>query len=114
MPVDIQRLFNEELPAQLAKYPDAAKAMGAKFQFNITGEGGGEWLLDASDTGPSCMQGQGPDADVTVTIAADDFQKLQENPQANSMQLFSAGRIKLTGNQMLAMKLSRLFTLGAA
>ena len=56
----------------------------------------------------------GPDADVTFTIAAEDFQKLQENPQTNSMQLFFAGRIKLTGNQMLAQKLSKLFTLGAA
>ena len=64
MAIDIQHLFNEELPAQLAKYSDAAKTIGAKFQLNITGECGGEWFLDTSDTGPSCTQGQGPDADV--------------------------------------------------
>ena len=55
----------------------------------------------------------GPDADVTYTIAAEDFGKLLENPQANGMQLFSAGKFKIAGNQMLAMKLSKLFTLGA-
>jgi putative sterol carrier protein len=110
--VDIQYLSNEELPAQLAKYPDAAKAIGAKFRLNITGEGGGEWFIDTSDTGPSSMQGQGPGADVTVTIDAEDFQKLHDDPQANSMQLFAAGKITIAGNQMLAMKLGRLFQLG--
>jgi putative sterol carrier protein len=114
MAIDIQNIFNEELPAQLAKYPDDAKAIGAKFQFNVTGEGGGEWFIDAGDTGPSCTQGQAPGADVTFKIAAEDFHKLLENPQANGMQLFSAGKFKIAGNQMLAMKLSRIFTLGAA
>jgi hypothetical protein len=64
MAVDIQNLFDITLPAQLALHPDEAKLIGAKFQLNITGECGGEWFLDTSDTGPSCTQGQGPDADV--------------------------------------------------
>ncbi len=29
------------------------------------------------------------------------------------MQLFFAGKLKIAGNQMLAMKLSKLFTIGA-
>ena len=111
MAVDIQKLLNEELPAQLAKYPDQAKAIGGKFQLNITGEGGGEWYIDASDTGPSAKPGKGDAADLTITIAVEDFQKLQENPQANGMQLFFAGKLKLAGNQMLGMKLGKLFAL---
>ena len=108
MAVDIQNLFNVELPAQIAKFPDAAKAIGNKFQINITGEGGGEWFIDVSSTGPSCVAGTGT-ADCTITIAAEDFQKLVENPQANGMQLFFAGKLKVAGNQMLAMKLNKLF-----
>jgi penicillin-binding protein 1A len=38
------------------------------------------------------------------------FQKLHENPQANGMQLFFAGKLKVSGNQMLAMKLQKLFS----
>ena len=113
MAVDIQKLFNEDLPAQLAKFPDQAKAIGGKFQINIEGEGGGSWFIDASDTGPSAKAGQGEGADLTVTIAVEDFLKLQENPQANGMQLFFAGKLKLSGNQMLGMKLGKLFNLGA-
>jgi putative sterol carrier protein len=104
--VDVKQLFNETLPAALAKNAEDAKTIGAKFQMNITGEG--EWSIDVSATGPSCKPGTGP-ADCTITIAADDFQKLVENPQANGMQLFFAGKLKVAGNQMLAMKLNKLF-----
>ena len=106
MAVDTKKLFNEELPAALARNSAEAKEVGAKFQLNITGEG--EWFIDASDSGPSCKPGTEP-ADVTITIASEDFQKLLENPQANAMQLFFAGKLKVSGNQMLAMKLQKLF-----
>jgi putative sterol carrier protein len=105
--VDVKQLFNETLPAALAKNAEDAKTIGAKFQMNITGEG--EWNIDVSATGASCKAGSGP-ADCTITIAADDFQKLIENPQANGMQLFFAGKLKVAGNQMLAMKLNKLFS----
>ncbi|MFO0587673.1 MAG: SCP2 sterol-binding domain-containing protein [Polyangiaceae bacterium] len=111
MAVDIQQLFNETLPAGIAAHPDKAKEIGAKFQMNVTGEGGGEWFLDLTASGPSAVAGNPGGADVTMTIAAEDFQKLVENPQANGMQLFFGGKLKVSGNQMLAMKLSKLFEL---
>jgi putative sterol carrier protein len=107
MAVDVKKLFNEELPAALQKNAEDARTIGAKYQMNITGEG--EWNIDVSSTGPACKAGEGP-ADCTITIAAEDFQKLVENPQANGMQLFFAGNLKVTGNQMLAMKLQKLFS----
>jgi putative sterol carrier protein len=112
MAVDIQKLFNEELPAAIQKNPDAAKQVGAKYQINVTGEGGGEWYIDASDSGPSAQAGNPGTAECTLTMSAEDFQKLVENPQANGMQLFFSGKLKVSGNQMLAMKLQKLFDLG--
>lgn len=112
MAVDIQKLFNEELPQKLAQFPDQAKQIGAKFQVNLTGEGGGEWWIDVSDSGPALEKGTKP-ADCAVTLPAEDFQKVYENPQAASMQLFFAGKLKVVGNQMLAMKLNKLFTIGS-
>lgn len=110
MAVDIKKLFNEELPAALAKNAAEAKTIGAKYQMNISGPTGGEWNVDVSDSGPSCKPGTGP-ADCTIGITDEDFQKLVENPQANGMQLFFSGKLKVTGNQMLAMKLQKLFGL---
>lgn len=111
MAVDIQKMFNEELPAAIAKNPDAATAIGAKYQMNITGDGGGEWFIDCTDSGPKAEAGNPGGADCTIDISTDDFQKLVENPQANGMQLFFAGKLKVAGNQMLAMKLQKLFEL---
>jgi putative sterol carrier protein len=106
MGVDIKKLFNEDLPSALAKNADDAKTIGAKFQINITGEG--NWNIDVSASGPKVTPGEGA-ADCTLTIAGEDFPKLMENP-ANGMQLFFAGKLKVAGNQMLAMKLNKLFT----
>jgi putative sterol carrier protein len=113
MAIDIQKLFNDDLPAQLAKHPDAAKQIGAKYQINVTGSNGGEWYIDVSDSGPKAEKGNPGTADCTITVAEEDFQKLYENPQANGMQLFFAGKLKVVGNQMLAMKLQKLFTMGS-
>lgn len=109
MAVDIQKLFNEELPAALTKNADDAKSIGSKFQVNITGEGGGEWNVDATATGPAVKKGTEP-ADCTITLTAADFQSLWENPNAKGMELFFQGKLKVDGNQMLAMKLLKLFS----
>ena len=106
MAVEIKKLFNEELPLSLEKNADDAKTIGAKYQLNITGEG--EWNIDVSASGPSCKPGTGP-ADCTITVGADDFQKLVSNPQAG-MQLFFEKKLTVTGNMMLATKLQKLFS----
>jgi putative sterol carrier protein len=108
MTVDIQKLFNQDIPASMAANPDAAKAIGATYQINIGGEG--EWFIDASSTGPFCTSDLRA-ADCTITVAAEDFQKLAENPQANGMQLFFAGKLKVSGNPLLAQKLGQLLGL---
>ncbi|HEX7603339.1 MAG TPA: SCP2 sterol-binding domain-containing protein [Polyangiaceae bacterium] len=108
MAVDIKQLFNESLPKGLANNAEDARGIGAKFQMNVTGEG--EWFIDVTSTGPACKAGTGEAADCTITIAAEDFQKLMENPQANGMQLFFAGKLKVAGNPTLAMKLQKLFS----
>jgi putative sterol carrier protein len=111
MAVDIQNLFDKQLPEALAKNADAAKQIGATYQLNITGDGGGEWFIDVSSSGPKAERGNPGTAECTITISVEDFQKLHENPQANGMQLFFAGKLKVSGNQMLAMKLQKLFDL---
>jgi putative sterol carrier protein len=109
MSVDIKKRFNDDLPAVLAKNADDAKTIGAKYQINITGPNGGEWNIDVSSTGPAVKAGTAP-ADCTMTLSDEDFQKLVENPAANAMPLFFAGKLKITGNQLLAMKLQKLFS----
>jgi putative sterol carrier protein len=104
MALDVKNLFNEVLPAALAKNAEDAKTINAKYQMNITGEG--EWFIDVSASGPSCTPGTQA-ADCTITVAGEDLEKMIDNPGAG-MTLFFAGKLKVTGNQMLAMKLNKL------
>lgn len=114
MAIDIQKLFDQELPAAIQKNPDKAKEIGARYQINIAGDGGGHWFIDCSPSGPKCEAGNPGGADCTIEIGSADFQKLVESPQANGMQLFFTGKLKVSGNQMLAMKLQKLFDLRTA
>jgi len=107
MALDIPKLFNEQLPKVLTKNAAEAKSINATYQMNITGAG--SWHLDLTAAGPTVTPGEKP-AQCTVTIAAEDFQKLQENPSAG-MGLFFSGKLKVSGNQMLGMKLQKLFSL---
>ncbi len=44
-----------------------------------------------------------------MTMASADFQKLVENPDSG-MGLYFVGKLKVTGNQMLAVKLTRVLS----
>jgi putative sterol carrier protein len=109
MAVDVKKLFDQDLPAALAKNEAEAKSIGAKYQINVTGAG--SWFIDVSGSGPSIQAGEPGGADCTITISQEDFQKLHENPQANGMQLYMQQKLKVAGNPMLAMKLQKLFAL---
>jgi SCP-2 sterol transfer family protein len=111
MAVDIQKLFNEELPAILAKHSGAAKQIGGKLQIQIIGQSGGEWFLDLSDAGPRVIGGSPGGADATISITAQDFQHYYENPRVNGTSLLFAGRLKIIGNQMFGLRLSKVLGL---
>ena len=108
MTVDITKLFNEEIPAALSRRGDDARKIGGKYQLNITGAG--NWTVDLVANPPTATEGTAADAQVTIDVAESDFQSLLSDPSAG-MKLFFAGKLKVKGNQMLAMNLTKLFGL---
>ena len=103
-------LFDVQLPQALAKAPDKAKEVGAIYVFKITGEGGGEWTVDLKSDAPSIQKGVQPGANCTIEVAGSDFSEMLTNP-AKGMQLFMQGKLRITGDPMLAMKLQKLFAI---
>lgn len=103
--LDIRKLFIHDIPAGLAADPKLQKEMTGKFQWNITGDGGGKWYVDLSEAPGTVTEGEPGTADTTMVISAADFIRLRENPDQNGMPLFFSGKLKILGNQMLAMKL---------
>lgn len=102
--MDIVKLFDTEFPVWLAANADAARRIGAKYLFNITGEGGGQWFLDLSRTGPQIERGAGQRVDCTITLSVANFLTLWSNLYAGESMYYS-GRILISGDEMLAMSL---------
>jgi len=112
MAVNIKDLFNVQLTQALATNPDKAKGIGGTYGLNISGEGGGNWKIDLASETPTVAESptEITEAAVVIGVAESDFQTLVADPGAG-MKLFFAGKLKVKGNQMLAMKLKDLFAL---
>lgn len=107
-----QQLFNEQVPGQLAANPTKAREIGAIYHFKIDGDGGGEWTVDLASATPSCTPGLNGTANCTISIAHADFMTMLTNPAAG-MQLYFTGKLKVSGDPMLATKLQKLFSMGS-
>ena len=110
MPTDAQELFDKAVPAGLAQHADKAREVNAIYCFKITGEGGGEWTVDTTANPPTCVRGDSGKAQCTVEVAHEDFKTMLGDPNAG-MQLYFQGKLRVSGDPMLAMKLQELFKL---
>lgn len=111
-PKDAQELFNEQVPVALNKFPDKAREVNAIYCFKISGEGGGTWSVDLTADPPTCNIDESSNAQCTVEVAHDDFKTMLNDPQAG-MQLYFQGKLKVSGDPMLATKLQQFFDLAA-
>lgn len=110
LPKDAQDLFNNLVPQGLKAFPDKAREVGAIYAFKISGDGGGEWTCDLIANPPTCVPGASDTAQCTVAVAHEDFKTMLSDPNAG-MQLYFAGKLTVSGDPMLAMKLQQLFEL---
>jgi hypothetical protein len=110
VPTDANNLFNELIPAALQQHPDKAREVNAIYGFNITGDGGGQWTVDLTSNPPTCSKGDTGKAQCTIEVAHEDFKQMFTNPQLG-MQLYFQGKLRVTGDPMLATKLQQFFQL---
>ncbi len=100
-----QSIFEEQIAGRLADPAQqaAAKEIDAVYQFHITGDNGGDWVVNLRD----CVVNNGTDgdADCTITVDTADFVGLV-NGSIPGPQLFMTGKLQISGNMALAMKLS--------
>ncbi len=110
MPKDAQELFNVMIPEGLKRYPDKAREVNAIYGFKISGEGGGDWTVDLVANPPTCTAGDTGNAQCVISVTHEDFQTMLTDPQAG-MQLYFQGKLQVSGDPMLAMKLQQLIDL---
>lgn len=112
LPKNAQELFNEQVPEALKQNPDKAKEVNAIYCFKIEGDGGGEWTVDLTADPPTCVPEAKDTAQCTIEVSHEDFMTMLSDPQAG-MQLYFQGKLKVTGDPMLATKLQEFFKLAA-
>jgi putative sterol carrier protein len=90
--------------------PEKAAGLDAVLQLKLTGAQPGEWFFLIKDE--KCAINPGTADAPRLTVAADsaDFIKIFSG-QLDGMQAFMQGRIRLTGDMGLALKLLQLFKL---
>lgn len=100
---DPRTSFTQNIPQSIERDIERARTVDAVFLFRVTGDSGGEWTVNMKDA-PGVTEGDSGDADCTIEISTEDWQALTDRP-GTAMQFFMDGKIKVTGNALLATKL---------
>lgn len=100
---DAKTSFTKNIPESIEQDLERAKAVDAIFLFKVSGEGGGVWTVNMKDA-PGVSEGDSGNAECTIEISDEDWTALTEKP-GSAMQFFMNGKIKVTGNAVLATKL---------
>lgn len=101
----VKEIFNA-MPANLNA--DAAKGMNAVIQFNLTGDGGGNYYVTIKDGTCTVTEGTHQSPNMTMTMAAQDYVDMI-NGKLNGQMAFMSGKLKIAGDMGLAMKMQSLF-----
>jgi putative sterol carrier protein len=106
----VREIF-EKMPG--AFRPEKAGNMRGVIQLELTGEGGGNWIIRVNDGHIVVDEGQAPSADLTLGMAASDYVAITRG-ELNPVNAFIAKKIDVQGNITMAMKFPEMFDRDAA
>lgn len=104
-----RQYFEEKVPKLLQDRQETLSNIGAIYEFQITGDDGGTWALDLKQEPLSIQEGSANDPDCTVIMKDENFVEMIRG-DLKAQMAFLTGKLKVTGNMGLALKLTTLFT----
>jgi hypothetical protein len=99
MPFDTKQYLDTDLPAAVARNAEEARRIGNLYQLKVTGLG--NWVFDFKADPPTVRPGTSQGCACTIEVGSADVELLLNHPLVG-VKLFLVGRIKVTGNPMLA------------
>jgi putative sterol carrier protein len=106
----VREVFEINLPKGIAANADKARDIDAVYQFDISGDGGGTWVIDLTKDADWISEGPSDDAQCTIGVSAEDWLGIM-NGKLNAMQAFMMGKLKVSGDMGLATKLQTVFSM---
>ena len=109
-----EELTIEKLMSLMPKAFQADKAgdLAAVIQYNLSGDEGGDWIIDIKDGACTVEKGEADEPRLTLAADADDYVQIITG-KLNAMSAFAEGKVRLKGDLGLAMKLMDYFKLPA-
>ena len=95
--------------ANMGQNFDASKAgdLNVTIQFDLSGEGGGQWHAKIADGALNYGEGAVESPSATLSMDADDFEAMSKG-DLNPMMAFMSGKIKVDGDLNSVMKFQSL------
>jgi len=88
---------------------DKIQGMNVVYQFDITGDTGGQYAVVIADNDATVQEGVHESPNITLTISDEDFKNLTTG-KLNGQTAFLTGKLKIKGDMALAMKLQSVFS----
>lgn len=96
------------LAHEKAFIPEKAAGVDAVVQYHLTGDEGGDWIITIKEGKCTVTPGLSENPKMTLTAKASDFRDVLLG-KLDGMMAFMQGKLKITGDLNLAMKLTSLF-----
>jgi putative sterol carrier protein len=103
--VSVKPIF-EAMPVSLNK--EAAKEADAVYQFNLSGEGGGQFIVTIKDGECRVQEGVAPAPDATISATAADYMNIVMGTYPFGLAYIN-GRLKVEGNLRLVIRMGAYF-----
>lgn len=96
--------FTEVIPEKIARDPARARSVGGVFVFRISGDAGGTYTVNLKDDVGVTEGETASDPDCILEMTNDVWRQMSDAP-TQAMQFYFDGKLKVTGNVVLALKL---------
>lgn len=98
-----------EIDTGLKANPSRTANMNAVYQFDLSGDDGGQYHIVIKDGAAEAGAGAPDSPNITISMAGSDFVALREGKLDPTMA-FMSGKIKIKGDMGLAMKLQTVLS----
>jgi putative sterol carrier protein len=99
-PAEFFAAKNEQLQSKGAELA----SINSIYQFSLTGDDGGDWVIELTDAAQEVREGLDENAKCAITMTSSDFMGMIDG-SLNPQMAFMTGKLKVKGDMSLALKL---------